>query len=253
LPSLHPTGHVSAAVSPSLVLTDIEGTTTPIAFVHDVLFPYARAALPVLIGRRNQDSDIDEALSEVERLAPGEEPLAQLLAWMDADAKIMPLKALQGLAWRDGYRSGQLHGTLYPDVAPALRAWKAAGIDLAVYSSGSEQAQRLLFGHSTDGDLGALFSGFFDTRVGAKREPGSYAGILQTLGLPPSRVLFLSDVVAELDAAARSGLVTCQLVRPGDKTVAGVVHPVARDFGQVATLFGLLQTVRARVEAATLS
>jgi enolase-phosphatase E1 len=158
---------------------------------------------------------------------------------MDEDAKITPLKALQGIVWQDGYEAGLLQGELYPDVAPALRRWHDAGIRLAVYSSGSETAQRLIFGHSVDGDLSALFDAFFDTRIGSKRDAGSYAALVRRLDLPPGRVLFLSDVEAELDAAAQSGLSTCQLVRTGDGTRPGRVHPVAEDFDAVSRLHGL--------------
>ena len=224
---------------PILVVTDIEGTTTPIAFVHRVLFPYARAALPALLARRHADPAVAEALDAVEQLSPGRDPLAQLLDWMDADAKVTPLKTLQGIAWRDGYRSGALVGALYPDVAPALRAWRRSGVRLAVYSSGSEEAQRLIFGHSVDGNLCPLFDAFLDTRIGAKREPAAYAALVRQREVAPEQALFLSDVEAELDAAARSGLLTCQLVRPEDGTRPGRGHPVAEDFAAVAALFGL--------------
>ena len=223
---------------PILVVTDIEGTTTPISFVHRVLFPYARAALPALLARRHADPSVAEALDAVEHLSLGRDPLAQLLDWMDADAKVTPLKTLQGIAWRDGYRSGRLIGALYPDVAPALRTWHRSGTRLAVYSSGSEEAQRLIFGHSVDGNLCPLFEAFLDTRIGAKREPASYAALVQRQAVAPERALFLSDVEAELDAAARSGLLTCQLVRSEDGTQPGR-HPVAEDFAAVSALFGL--------------
>ena len=223
---------------PILVVTDIEGTTTPIAFVHQMLFPYAREALPALLARRDADPAVAGALDAVRSLAPGRDPLAQLLDWMDADAKVTPLKTLQGIAWRDGYETGRLVGALYPDVAPALRAWHRSGTRLAVYSSGSEEAQRLIFGHSDAGDLGPLFEAFLDTRIGAKREPASYAELLRRQGVVPERTLFLSDTEAELDAATRSGLLTCQLVRAEDGTRPGR-HPVAEDFPAVAALFGL--------------
>jgi enolase-phosphatase E1 len=223
------------------VLTDIEGTTTPIAFVHRVLFPHARAALPSLVAERAGDAAVAEALAETQRLSPDRAPLAQLLDWMDQDAKVTPLKALQGIAWRDGYESGLLVGELYPDVAPALHRWGAAGIRLAVYSSGSEDAQRLIFGHSDAGDLCPLFGGFFDTRIGGKRDAASYAELVRRLGIAPGSVLFLSDVEAELDAAADAGLLTCQLVRPADGTRAGATHPVAADFDGVSRLFDLPQ------------
>ena len=216
------------------VLLDIEGTTTPIRFVHDTLFPYARAGLAGLLARA-QEPDVAAALAEV----PGPDQLATLQGWMDADAKATPLKALQGILWRDGYASGDLHGELYPDVPPCLRRWAAAGLRLCVYSSGSVEAQRLLFGHSAAGDLTPLFTGFFDTRVGAKREAASYATIVQGLFLPAGEVLFLSDIEAELDAAAAAGLRTCQLVRTADGTVASDRHPTAPDFAAVARQFHL--------------
>ena len=221
---------------PAAILLDIEGTTTPIAFVRDVLFPFARARLPALLRDRGTDPAVAAELAEIDALAPGQDKLAVLLGWMDADAKATPLKALQGLLWREGYADGTLHGALYPDVAPALRAWHGAGKRLFVYSSGSVEAQRLLFRHSSSGDLSGLFDGYFDTRVGAKREAGSYAAIAATLGLPAGAILFLSDVAAELDAARSAGLSTCQVVRAEDHTLASAHHPVAADLAEVAAL-----------------
>ena len=221
------------------VVVDIEGTTTPIAFVRDTLFPFARGRLPAFLAVHAGEPEVASELAEVRRLHPEAEPLATLLGWMDADAKVTPLKALQGMVWDEGYRSGELRGAVYPDVPPALRAWHAEGTALFVYSSGSVAAQRQIFGHSTAGDLAALFSGFFDTRVGAKREAASYDRIAIATGNPAPSLLFLSDVGAELDAAAAAGLRTCQLVREEDGTVAVEGHPLARDFGRVSTLFGL--------------
>ena len=224
---------------PAAVLLDIEGTTTPIRFVHDVLFPYARARLPGLVQERAAEPEVAAALAEVRRMAPGAPELQTLLGWMDGDVKAGPLKALQGVAWRDGFRTGALRGELYPDVAPRLRAWSAGGIGLAVYSSGSAEAQRQVFGHSVDGDLAPLFTGFFDTATGPKREPDSYRAILAALGLPCAAVLFLSDVEAELDAAAVAGLLTCQLVRAQDGTAASARHRTAANFEEVARVFAL--------------
>ena len=223
------------------VLTDIEGTTTPIAFVHAVLFPFARARLAALLD--SPSAEAAAAIAEVARLAPGVPPLAALLGWMDADAKITPLKTLQGIVWDQGYRSGELRGQLYDDVAPALRAWNAAGVGLAVYSSGSVAAQRLIFGHSTAGDLAGLFGAWFDTTTGAKRDPASYAAIAAQLGAAPGRILFLSDMGGELDAAAAAGLATCQLLRATDGTTVAPGHQGAADFTAVATLFGLPASV----------
>lgn len=222
---------------PRAVLTDIEGTTSPIAFVQQILFPYARARLPALMA--DGGPEVLAALAEVRRRAPGEEPVAVLLGWMDRDAKEAPLKELQGIAWREGYRAGELKGEVYPDVAPCLRAWHAAGVRLMVYSSGSVEAQRLIFGHSTAGDLTPLLTGFFDTRTGPKREAASYAAIATEAGLPAGDLLFLSDVDAELDAAAAAGMRTCQLLRPQDGTQPASGHQHAADFPAVARLFDL--------------
>lgn len=219
---------------PALVLTDIEGTTTAIAFVHRTLFPFASAALEEFLALHGGVPEVAAILREVPVPA-----LETLRAWMAADAKATPLKALQGIIWRQGYADGRLHGHLWPDVAPALRAWHAAGIGLAVYSSGSEEAQRLLFGFSESGDLAPLFRGFFDTRMGGKREAASYARIAEALGLPPTDILFLSDVAEELDAARTAGMAVCQLVRAGDGTRASDSHPIAHDFNDVARLNSL--------------
>lgn len=215
------------------VVIDIEGTATPIAFVHRTLFPYARARIPAFVAAHGGEPGVAAALDEVRALAPGQDAIAALLAWLDADAKVTPLKTLQGMIWREGFERGDLRGEVYPDVAPALRGWQARGMTLAVYSSGSAEAQRLLFGHSTDGDLAALFSGFFDTRVGAKREAASYRAIAAALARPPQAILFLSDVEAELDAARVAGFATCQLVRPADGTVPSVRHRTVEDFTSV--------------------
>jgi enolase-phosphatase E1 len=228
-----------SSLPPVAVLTDIEGTTTPIAFVRDTLFPFARSRLPEWLAARGEMVEVAAELAEVRRMAPRRPELDTLLHWMDQDAKVTPLKTLQGLIWRDAYLSGDLRGALYDDVAPALRRWAKGGVRLYVYSSGSVEAQKLLFGHSVAGDLSRLFSGFFDTRVGGKREPESYARLAIGMNLPPAEVLFLSDVEEELDAAAAAGLRTCQLVRPGDGTVPGERHPVAADFPEVARKLGL--------------
>jgi enolase-phosphatase E1 len=228
-----------SALPPGAVLTDIEGTTTPISFVRDVLFPFARERLPGFLAARAEDAAVAGELAETRRLAPGKPELETLLGWMAADAKMTPLKALQGMIWHEGYLDGSLAGRIYPDVPPSLRRWSQAGLRLYVYSSGSVEAQRLIFGHSDAGDLARLFSGFFDTRVGGKREPESYGRLAIGLGLPPIAILFLSDVEAELDAAAASGMRTCQLVRPEDGTVPSERHPHAADFPGVAALMGL--------------
>ncbi len=218
---------------PACVLTDIEGTTTRVAFVHDVLFPYARARLPAFLAAHSVRADVAGALGEVRRLAPGADLLTTLLGWMDADAKIGPLKALQGMIWAKGYADGTLKGELYPDVAPALQRWHAAGVRLFVYSSGSIAAQKMLFRYSVAGDLERLFSGFFDTGVGGKRESASYTAIVRAAGAAAGDILFLSDVAQELDAAAAAGLRTCQLVRAEDGTIPSASHAHAVNFGSI--------------------
>jgi enolase-phosphatase E1 len=224
----------------SAVLTDIEGTTSSIAFVKETLFPFAQEALEGFLADHGQEPEVAACLTEARRLAePGEEAIAALRRWMAEDAKITPLKALQGLIWRQGYLDGRIEGHLWPDVAPCLRAWARAGIGLHVYSSGSVAAQKLIFGHSAAGDLASLFTGFFDTTTGGKREAASYAAIARSLHLPPESILFLSDVAEELDAAATAGFQTCQLVREADGTQPCDRHRQAADFPAVARLFGL--------------
>jgi enolase-phosphatase E1 len=217
------------------VLTDIEGTTSAIAFVKDTLFPFALAALDGFLDAQGAEPEVAAIMAEV----PGPDARATLRGWMAADAKATPLKALQGLIWRAGFEDGRLRGHLWPDVAPCLHAWHAAGLGLAVYSSGSVEAQRLLFRHSLAGDLEKLFGGFFDTRMGHKRDAASYAAIAAALGGTAGEVLFLSDVAEELDAARAAGLQTCQLVRAGDGTQPAGRHPEAPDFPAVARAFGL--------------
>ncbi len=224
---------------PRLVLTDIEGTTTAIAFVHRTLFPFVARALPEFLALHQGVPEVAAVIEQVRAAEPSQAPLETLRRWMAADAKVTPLKALQGIMWRQGYADGRLRGHLWPDVAPALRAWHGAGTRLAVYSSGSEEAQRLLFGFSEAGDLAPLFDGFFDTRMGMKREAESYRRIAAALGLPASEILFLSDVAEELDAAAEAGMPGCQLVRPEDGTKASGRHPQARDFIEVTRDFAL--------------
>jgi enolase-phosphatase E1 len=169
------------------ILTDIEGTTSSLSFVHEVLFPYARARLPAWVAEHGGD-------------------LAQLLAWMDADAKVTQLKDIQGRIWAAGYAAGELTGHVYPDAAEALRRWHGDGLKLAVFSSGSVAAQKLIFGHSDQGDLAPLFSGWFDTTTGPKREAMSYLMIADALGVSPADMLFLSDIAAETDGAKAAGM-----------------------------------------------
>jgi enolase-phosphatase E1 len=221
------------------VVIDVEGTTTPIAFVKDTLFPFAETALDGFLDTHGQDPQVLAIIEAVRAEAPGEDPRKALRRWMAEDAKVTPLKSLQGLIWAAGYADGRLRSVLYPDVAPALHAWARAGLRLCIYSSGSVEAQKLLFGHSGAGDLTPLLQGYFDTRIGPKRERASYTAIAARLNLPPAEILFLSDIAQELDAAAEAGLATCQLLRPDDGTLASGRHPAATDFAAVALLHGL--------------
>lgn len=224
---------------PQVILTDIEGTTSSIAFVHEVLFPYARKALPVFLKTHAAEPEVQAQIQTV-AMEAGCDPhdlsivTATLLSWMDADRKVTALKALQGMIWKTGYAEGSLVSHFYPDAVQGLRRWHAQGLRLAVYSSGSVPAQKLLFGHSEDGDLQPLIEDWFDTRVGAKQETASYQRIAERLAVPATQVLFLSDVAAELDAAKAAGMQVTQLVRPEDGTEASGTHPQAGDFSQIA-------------------
>lgn len=182
------------------ILTDIEGTTSSIAFVTDILFPYARANLRDFIGRHPQET------APIVAAVPGDDPVETLLHWIDADAKETALKTLQGMIWAEGYADGTLEGHVYPDAAEALRRWRDAGLALYIYSSGSIAAQKLIFGHSNEGDLTPLFSGHFDTTSGGKKEPQSYVGIARRIGLAAADILFLSDSAEEISAAREAGM-----------------------------------------------
>ncbi|MBV8062319.1 MAG: acireductone synthase [Nevskia sp.] len=218
------------------IVTDIEGTTSSIDFVHQSLFPYARAHLREFLRAHAADPAVAAQLEETARLEGRPltvESAADVLErWIDEDRKITPLKALQGMTWAQGYAAGELKGHVYPDTPVWLRQWHAAGKRLYIYSSGSVEAQQLIFGHSDAGDLRPLFSGYFDTRIGGKREEASYRAILAQIGLPGEAVLFLSDVGEELDAARAAGLHTCQLIRD-EKAKPFPAHPQARDFSEV--------------------
>lgn len=220
--------------SVTVLLTDIEGTTTSLSFVKDVLFGYALDALPAWCEAHRDDEDLaawmDEARHEADDMTLGFDQVVDLwCAWIRADRKATSLKAVQGRIWADGYAAGAFTGHLYPDAAEQLVAWRHRGLRLYVFSSGSVEAQRLLFGHTAWGDLNPLFSGNFDTRTGPKRDPVSYAAIAAALGVEPQEVLFLSDVVEELDAALAAGLRTTWVVREG-ALPESARHPVVRDF-----------------------
>jgi len=222
------------------VLVDIEGTTSTIAFVHEVLFPYADEHLDEYVAAHRAEPAVAGALRDAAQLAglePGADDaavLAHLHAWIVEDRKATPLKTLQGLIWAEGFERAGLRAHVYPDATAGLRRWHAAGLALYVYSSGSVDAQRVLFANSVHGDLTPLFSGNFDTTVGSKRAPASYRVIADVIGIAPEDVVFLSDVDAELDAARATGMQTVRLLRPAD-TPAGATtaHPSAVSFDEL--------------------
>ncbi len=219
-----------------VILTDIEGTTSSISFVHEVLFPYAKRELRGFVEANAQLPAVQEQLKLTQVLAACEDTVdamvEALLGWIDEDRKATPLKALQGLIWQAGYQSGELKGHLYEDAHACLRGWHDAGMRLYVFSSGSIHAQKLLFGHSDYGDLTSLFSGNFDTTIGNKKEADAYVRIAETIGVPAETILFLSDVGAELDAARASGMATVQLVR--DQTIVPAAgHPQVTGFDEI--------------------
>ncbi len=235
------------------ILLDIEGTTTPIDFVYNILFPFASAHVEEFLSAHIENNEIRALVDELRQHQQGDaqrdatvstwrdetsadrgHSTASYMRWLIArDRKISPLKALQGKIWEAGYRSGELRGAVYPDVAPALTRWRAQGRRLAIFSSGSALAQELLFAFSTAGDLTVFLDRFFDTTTGPKREAGSYRRIAAELGIANSEVLFLSDVTAELDAARAADMQTALALRPGAPTPAASSHPTVRSFDEV--------------------
>ena len=199
------------------IITDIEGTTSSLSFVKEVLFPYARTNLADYVRLNTEEPQVKTVLEESCKIAGAEldteQLITQLIQWLDEDKKVTPLKSLQGLIWAAGYQKGAFTGHIYPDAAACLKAWKAKGLELYIYSSGSVQAQKLLFTHTEYGDLTPLFSGYFDTRTGGKKDWESYGNIASQLGIPADQILFLSDIKEELDAAKAAGFQTIWLSR----------------------------------------
>ncbi|WP_029077089.1 acireductone synthase [Kaistia adipata] len=229
------------------VLTDIEGTTSSISFVKDVLFPYAKSRLGSFITEHAADPAVAEALAEARELAARPDldqagTIALLQGWIDEDRKAKPLKTLQGMIWEDGYRSGLLKGDIYPDAVAALTAWKASGLALYVYSSGSVLAQKLIFGFTHSGDLTPLFSGYFDTAIGSKLEASSYTAIAKEIGLAPEEILFLSDNTRELDAAREAGMRTIGLDRGEVVIPPDTTHPIVKTFDAIDAATGTVRS-----------
>jgi 2,3-diketo-5-methylthio-1-phosphopentane phosphatase len=235
------------------IVLDIEGTTTPIAFVYDVLFPFARRHLREHLQNAFNADQLREPIRRLREewssdLASGEQPpglaaagsegeaitVAAYVEWlMDRDRKSPGLKLLQGQIWEQGYRVGELIGEVFPDVPPALLRWRDARLEVAIYSSGSELAQRLIFGNTAHGDLTPFISRFLDTAMGAKVAPDSYRRIAADLARPPDRILFVSDVAAELGAARSAGYQALLCVRPGNRPQPDHLYTAISSFDQI--------------------
>ncbi len=222
------------------IVLDIEGTTSAISYVYDVLFPFARRRLASFLELRWSEPAV-AAIREQIYLDAGAsvasspaELGAHLLGLMDRDAKTTGLKQLQGLIWEQGYAAGELRSHVFDDVPRALERWRAAGLDVAIYSSGSVAAQRVFFAHTPHGDLTPHFCAYFDTTSGPKREEASYRRLADRLSRPGRELLFCSDVVEELDAAAAAGWQTLLVVRPGNRPAAGDKQRVVSSFDQLS-------------------
>jgi enolase-phosphatase E1 len=220
------------------IVTDIEGTTSSLSFVKENLFPYALAHLPDFIRTHQQMDEVETLLNDARNEMGGtpdiEQLISQFIDWIDRDQKITPLKAMQGLIWEAGYQSGDFKGHIYADAALQLKAWKQQGYMLYVYSSGSVHAQKLLFAHTEFGDLTYLFSGYFDTRIGGKKQAESYKTIAEQIQCQPNEILFLSDIVDELDAAQAVGFQTYWLVRDQIELLnTASSNPQAPDFNAI--------------------
>jgi len=239
------------------ILLDIEGTTSSVSFVYDVMFPYVRKHLTFEVFANWMEPEYIEAFQAIAKDAGFESldawlnsksltrdnPLRaadvvckEVTRLMDADVKATGLKQLQGLIWKSGFESGELKAHVYDDVPPVLAAWNAAGKEVRIYSSGSVQAQKLFFGHTIAGDLLQQFRGHYDTTIGGKKEAASYHKIAADFHLPVAEILFLSDIVAELDAARAAGMQTALVVRPGNalnQSSTGAPHPVIENFAQI--------------------
>jgi enolase-phosphatase E1 len=237
-----------------VILLDIEGTTTPVGFVYQTLFPYVRDNLKAFLWENSSDPEVRETVAALKSHQDGEFRAGKLpppwiadteesavasaaeygLWLMDQDSKIGPLKVLQGLIWQKAYQAGRLKGQVYADVPVAFKRWSRQGKKIAIYSSGSELAQKLLFGATEHGDLTHHISAFFDTRMGAKTDVTSYRRIAAIEGVPEDRFLFLSDVIAELNAARSAGMSTALVVRAGRGEGPSEGYPVIRNFDSLS-------------------
>jgi enolase-phosphatase E1 len=226
------------------ILLDVEGTTSSIAFVYDVLFAYAKEHIAAFLQQHATDSAVAEAAAALaaetgcsSSLDTAEGRSSLVLAALDLinrDIKSTPLKALQGMIWRAGFESGQLTAHVFDDVPPALEQWADSGLDVRIYSSGSIEAQKLFFGHTSFGDLTGHLRGHYDTTTGPKREQASYTAIAADMGLPPRQILFISDVGAELDAARAAGMATAAAIRPGNRPLESLYdHETIQSFAEI--------------------
>jgi len=234
--------NLRVAIALTTILLDIEGTTTPIEFVHTTLFGYARARVQEFLERHEAEPEVeaDIALLRAEYAAeqpPPNPPMASVSAYVhwliDRDRKSTGLKSLQGKIWAEGYRTGDLRGEVYPDVPPALARWREQGKEIAIFSSGSIQAQRDLFASTAEGDLTRFIRAYFDTTTGPKTVVQSYTRIATALERTPADVLFLSDVEAELDAARAAGMQTALCVRTPESAQPAAGHTVVHTFDQL--------------------
>ncbi|KAI8478848.1 Enolase-phosphatase E1 [Branchiostoma belcheri] len=248
----------------SVVLLDIEGTTTPITFVKDELFPYVRSHVRQHLEEHWQEEECQQDITALKKQAEEDKEMDGVVLipecttddddearrkvlsavvdnvlWnMDADRKVTALKQLQGHMWRAAYQTGKIKGEVYPDVVPAIRQWLETGRQVYIYSSGSVEAQKLLFGFSTEGDLLELFSGHFDTTTGLKVETESYRRIAKAVGCDPGNILFLTDVVREAKPSREAGMKTCLTVRPGNAPLTEedmADFPIIKSFSELAS------------------
>lgn len=222
------------------ILLDIEGTTTPIAFVHDVLFSYARDHVREFLYKNSAAEDIallreEHAVdvSDAPLLSNETESIAAYVEWLiKLDRKSTALKSLQGKIWRQGYENGSLKSQVFADVAPAFERWRDRGLSIGIFSSGSVLAQQLLFAHTEVGDLTHFIDSYFDTNVGKKGEAESYRKIAEAMGIETQQILFISDVTAELDAANQAGMKTLLSIRPGNSEQPPL-YPSIRTFDSI--------------------
>lgn len=219
-----------ATFAACILLVDIEGTLGPVAYVRDVLFPFAAARLTDFVAKHCAEPSVAAALLEAAELSGGD-ALRALEEWQRLDVKAKPLKTLQGRIWAEGYAEGAFSSPVFPDALAALRRWRRDGFPIYVYSSGSQEAQELYFAHSEVGDIRGLFSGFFDTSIGVKLAPASFLAIATTIGASPDDILFLSDNPAELVAGTEAGLQVAHVVK--DSQGADPRFSTVRNFGDL--------------------